>query len=563
MKLTDHVTQVYDHYYLYDEITALLKEYAERYPDYCRIEKTGTTKEGRDILLIKITDTAYGDFEDKPGYYVEGNIHAGEVTGSMVIMYFLDVLFTDFESDEVQKLLKNYTIYACPRVSPDGSEYYLTTPGSVRSVNTFYPYDEPMPGLQPEDIDGDGVIRKMRIKSPSGIWKVSAQDPRVMTKRQPDADEGIFYHVYTEGMIKDFDGMTVKEAPVKYGNDFNRNYPVGWQPEEYQRGAGNYPLSSPETKANAEYLMNHMNICTVVDMHTSGGQVLYTPGFKSRSQCEAQDITLYKGLAKMIGDESGYPVLNVHDEYCNPDDYITYGGFDDFCHFILGIPAITIECWDLGRRAGVHESYPPKHLTDAEQEEDMYKVMKWIDENLNGEGFLPWTKFNHPQLGEVEIGGLYTKFVSQNPPVPFLEQELKKLSSSYFREIKALPRINLDQIKVDQVGEAIYKIEAVIANSGYLPTYVFREGLKNRKLKPLTVTVEGGEIISGKRTEEIGQLAGYGCTSGSNAMYGIMEFSSEPCEKKVTWVIKAEPGTELSLTVSGARTGKKTKIIKL
>ncbi len=563
MKLTENVTNTYDHYYLYEEITAQLKKYAEQYPQYCRLEVTGTTEEGRDILLIKMTDPETGDFEDKPGYYVEGNIHAGELTGSMVIMYFLDTFFTNIDSPEVQNILKKYTVYACPRVSPDGSEYVLTTPYTVRSVNTYYPYEEPMAGLQPEDIDKDGVIRKMRVKSPSGIWKISEDDPRVMVRRKPDDDEGTFYHVYSEGLIQDYDGMNIKEAPAKFGNDFNRNYPIGWEPEDSQRGAGNYPLSSVETKANAVYLMNHMNICSVVDMHTSGGQILYTPGFKSRSECDAQDIAIYKKLGSLANEESGYPVLNVHDEYCNPNDDVTYGGFDDFCHFILGIPALTIECWDLNRRAGTHEQYPPVRLSDEEQEEDMHKIIKWLDDNDCSSYFKPWTKFEHPQLGEVEIGGFDYKFICQNPPIPFLLQELKKHVNFYFREIRTLPLINMDQTTVEQIAEGVYKVDVIAANTGFMPTYVFKEGLKNRKLKPLTVTLEGAEIITGKKSQEIGHLAGHGCIRGMNNPRGPMEMPAEAMEKKVTWVVRAPAGTVLTITTAGGRIGSSSRTITL
>ena len=65
-----------------------------------------------------MTDTAAGAFEDKPAYYMEANIHAGEVTGSMVVMYFLDTLFSNLSDPAIRQLLERYTIYAVPRVSP-------------------------------------------------------------------------------------------------------------------------------------------------------------------------------------------------------------------------------------------------------------------------------------------------------------------------------------------------------------------------------------------------------------------------------------------------------------
>ena len=78
-----------------------------------------------------------------------------------------------------------------------------------------------------------------------------------MVKRQPDETEGEFYNVYPEGVIEGYDGLHVPMAPAEFGNDFNRNYPIGWQEESQQAGSGAHPLSNPETQANARFLLSH------------------------------------------------------------------------------------------------------------------------------------------------------------------------------------------------------------------------------------------------------------------------------------------------------------------
>ena len=130
-------THVYDHYYLYGEIAEIVKGYAAQYPQYAKLDVLGQTEEGRDILLLEITDLSTGDFADKPAYYVEGNIHAGEVTGSMTVMYLMDTIFSNLDDPEIAKILKKNTFYLLPRVSPDGTEHYLTTPESLRSVPRY------------------------------------------------------------------------------------------------------------------------------------------------------------------------------------------------------------------------------------------------------------------------------------------------------------------------------------------------------------------------------------------------------------------------------------------
>ena len=558
-------TQVYDHYYLYQEIKDLMTGYAKDYPEYTKLDVVGRTDEGRDILLLEITDTRTGDFSDKPAYYVEGNIHAGEVTGSMTVMCLMDTIFTNLKEPEMARLLERYTFYLLPRVSPDGSEYYLTTPNTVRSVNRLYPYDRPLPGLTPKDLDGDGAIRFMRVKSPYGAWKISDKDPRLMTRRLPDEIDGEFYNVYPEGEILDYDGMSIKEAPAAFGNDYNRNYPVNWKPEWEQRGAGRYPLANPETRANADFLFAHQNVCAVVDMHTSGGMVLYTPGYKSSKDADPADIAIYKTIGKMASEENGYPLLAVYDEFSPASNPATFGGFDDFCHFMIGIPAFTIECWDLRARAGIKLSVPPKEdISEEERLEDEYKVLQWLDANLEPEeGFKPWTEYDHPQLGKVEIGGVYAKFVEQNPPKKLLQQEVEKHVRFMLREVKALPWVQFDRVQTKALAEGLYEVTAVVGNTGFMPTYVFREGLKNKALKGLTVEISGGEVVTGKAAQEIGHLEGY---SGIQTLdWGIPSRSIEtdPFCKKVSWIVRAKAGDTLTLTCSGGRIGRISMTVEL
>jgi murein tripeptide amidase MpaA len=76
----------YDHYYAYDELSGALKELAQTYPDLVSVQPIGKSGQGRDILVATVTTKATGCDGSKPGFYVDGNHHAGEVTGSMVAL---------------------------------------------------------------------------------------------------------------------------------------------------------------------------------------------------------------------------------------------------------------------------------------------------------------------------------------------------------------------------------------------------------------------------------------------------------------------------------------------
>ena len=99
-------TYVYDHYYKYDEITEILKKHAEAHPGLTELDTIGQTPEGRQQWILKVTNKATGGFDDKPALYVEGNIHAGEVTGSMCAMYMLDYFMSNLDDAEVAWILK-------------------------------------------------------------------------------------------------------------------------------------------------------------------------------------------------------------------------------------------------------------------------------------------------------------------------------------------------------------------------------------------------------------------------------------------------------------------------
>ncbi len=551
------VTGVYDHYFKYGEITETLKKYEAEHPDLCRLSSIGTTPEGREIWLIEITDPSTGTFEDKPGFGVTANIHAGEVTGNCCAMYFLDTIFSNLEEEPVASLLKKNTVYCIPRISPDGSELYLTTTTMLRSVPRMYPFETEQPGVQPEDLDGDGVIRQMRVKDRNGAFKISADDPRIMVKRSPDDTDGDFYNVYSEGKILDYDpDEEIKSAPALFGNDLNRNFPISWAPENRQRGAGSYALSNVEAASMAKFLEAHKNLCTVLHFHTMGGQYLYPPGYKSGKQADPDDMQLYKAIGKMATEETGYVCWNVRDDYMGTRDGEILGLMDDFCYFGMGLINYTCETWDLDVRAGTPHVSPRKEPTDEELIDQVAKRLKWLDENNNGEGFLNWTKFDHPQLGEVEIGGFDYKGVIQNPPTRFILQEAEKHTRFLLREMKTLPHLYYKNTNVKELGGDTWLVETTLANAAFLPTYVTKEALNIRRAKPITAELSGAEVVKGKAKQEIGHLNGFWSKGTYGWGLGGTTVNHEPMEKKLSWIVKGEKGSSVKVVCSAPRAGR-------
>ena len=554
----------YDHYYKYDELEKNLKYFSDKYPELCDLESICVTEENRNVYAMTITNKKTGAALDKPAFHIDGNTHAGEVTGSMAAMHAIDVLLTGYGEDKViTKILDRMTIYVVPRISPDGAETYLTTPYSIRSVNRVHNPENG--GIRSEDLDGDGVIRMMRIPTPYGAWKKDKDDSGIMAKRDPGDADGDFYDIYVEGNFEAFDGdENLKEKKEDWSLDFNRNYPYGWFPENRQAGAGKYPLSNPETKAMADWIIEHPNIGGVSTNHTSGGIILYPPGTRPSTAVSEKDINQFIEIANMGKEELGYEPLNIYDSFiADPANYDS-GAFDDWCYQSQGIVAYTVELWDLAKRVGVPLVWNARNKESAQDELKRFVAcMKWVKENAP-EYYEDWKPFHHETFGDVEIGGFNFKFSQQNPPESFLNGVLEQMTRFMIRFAQSMPRLTIDTLTSEKVSDDIYKVTAVVGNLGYLPTNLTEEAKNLNISKEVEVTISGGKVISGLEKTKIGNLEGYGSTSTGTNFYGnISTDYNAKARKKLTWVVQAKSGTEITVSCAQEKSGKASKTITL
>ncbi len=90
----------FNRFYRYNDLTRLLKEYAKEYPNLIRLESIGKSHEGRDVWLITATNFKSGEAAEKPAFWVDGNIHASEVTASAAALYLINSLVTKYKTDE-------------------------------------------------------------------------------------------------------------------------------------------------------------------------------------------------------------------------------------------------------------------------------------------------------------------------------------------------------------------------------------------------------------------------------------------------------------------------------
>ncbi len=111
-------------FYTFDEIVGVLDQLHATYPELIT-QKTsiGTTYEGRDIWMVKISDQAAVD-EDEPEALIDAMHHGREPESMQATLYFMGWLLEAYGSDPLATyLVDEREIYFVPCVNPDGYEY--------------------------------------------------------------------------------------------------------------------------------------------------------------------------------------------------------------------------------------------------------------------------------------------------------------------------------------------------------------------------------------------------------------------------------------------------------
>lgn len=555
-------------YYRYADLTAIVQGLAEQFPALCRVHSIGKSYEGRDIWCLTLTHSATGPDLDKPAFWVDANIHATEVSPSACALYATHKILTGYGNDEkLTRLLDTRTLYIVPRFNPDGAELFLDERHRrVRSSVRPYPRLEEMDGLYEADVDGDGRLLDMRLKDPNGVWKRHPDEPRLMIPRDPaDPAGGDYYRLLPEGLIRNYDGATIKIAPTREGLDLNRNFPLEWAVESEQRGAGPYPTSEPEVRAVVQFIVDHPNITGAITFHTYSGVYLRPYGTHADEAFPAEDLWTFQAIGQKATELTGYPAVSVfHDFKYHPKETIK-GVFDDWLYDHLGIYAWTCELWSPQTQAGIEMKKDGKWqfiewFRDHPVADDL-KMFKWNDEVLEGQGFITWYKVQHPQLGEVELGGWNDDYCWRNPPPHLLEKEIAPHADFIIWHALISPQLGFREVRVTPMGEGTFHIRALIENTGWLGTAITKRAEEKRLIRPLEVELtlpQGGTLVSGERRAEAGQLTG-------RSLKSTVYWGPDPTTDrvKVDWVVRAASGSTLTITASHQRAGKISKTITL
>jgi len=512
-----------DHTDLQSSIDSL----ARAHRDLVTLEHLATSRGERAVTSIRLTGP--GDAGDRPGVLLVANLEGPRVFSSAVALDHAWRLAEGYASDEsVREFLDTTVVHVVPRANPDAAAARFARPLVERRA-TGPGVDDDRDGREgedpPSDVNGDGLVTWIRVEDPEGAWRTDPSDPRVLIEADRAKGERGKWKLYTEG--RDLDGDERVSEDAAHDAVIDRNFPAGW--EAHEAASGLFPGDEPEVQGIMEFLLGHPEIVMVV---TYGGQdnLVETPkgiedGAPSVKRIPPTGIR--KSDAKYLEELGSRYRERTGSEASGEDEGEAAGRFTRWCYEHRGLWVLSAALWELpdeapepGPESDVGDEGEPSADSDTAPEEPPEagaatkgksksenederepsaeaKKLAWIDAVDPGR-FVPWTSFEHPELGAVEVGG-FAPYARHEPP----EEDWEELAGSHFDHFvtlgATLPRIELVECTREELGDGVWRVSAVLQNEGFLP-FFSRSMRSTRTTRPGRLRLElpdGATLLGG------------------------------------------------------------------
>ncbi|MFH2042072.1 MAG: M14 family metallopeptidase [Acidobacteriota bacterium] len=590
-----------DGYHDYAGLTKALQQTAAKNPKITQLKSIGKTLMGKDLWMLQISGTNGLPAQDKQALLICANLEGDHVIGSEVALGIADFLVMGYGKDEeVTKILDTRTFYILPRLNPDGAELFFADvldeySGNWKPRDDDYDWKTDEDG--PEDLNGDGTITMMRVKDKNGDWIIDKQDPRLMKKKTDDALPDELYSLYTEGRDDDGDGLYNEDRVG--GFDINRNFPHNFGYNSV--GLGVYPVSEVETQALLDFITGYvpelktqprLNICgillfskydnlaagTGIECGTptfpqlpqqaasapSGGMMMFRMGGRRGAPAEPELPPARDPQPKSTNPQDNFIFKTVSDQYKKITGIESalsekpVGSLLEWGYFQYGVPTFSANLWSpeeapSGRppmqRYMAGGGRPSSAASSEDSSPNDARWLAWFDKEMKDMGFLPWTTFQHDQLGEVEIGG-FLPYVRVNPPA----DKIKPLTESHSRFALYLAQqfaaIELDAPVVEKLSSRLFKLTVKIRNVGNFP-YVTAMGQRTGTINPIMLNL---------KFQDDDAMSLFG---GSKRMDTSALKPGE--EKEFSWHIISPPGKTVEISIwarNGGGSRKKQAVLK-
>ncbi len=521
------------------EALAAARALASSHPTNASMRSIGRSFSGESIDALVISENVLNS-EMKPSVLLVGGLDGNRPSSVAVSVEAAAQLLTRPE------LLKGTTFYIIPCANPDAFASVGPRCPSLASRN-LRPVDEDRDGRidedRPQDINADGEITMMRRLDPPAddppTHLPDPADPRLMRSADATKDLRAVHTLYIEGLDCDQDGLIAEDGIG--GVDIDTNFPHRWQ--EFDRTAGATQLSEPESQALAQFVLDHPRIVAALVIGR-WESLTKTPDSKGRDitgrtplALEGSDQPTWEELGKKWRELSAQSRF----EECDPS-----GSFALWLYAHRGIPTFATQLWGRpdasppppppaappaveGAPPAPQLAPPAAPLVPADSEAAGW--LQWSDRDQSGRGFSPWTPFDHPTLGRVEIGGFRAGFRS-DPPA----SEIARLAlavTNFLGELAAKqPRVTLQGITTRSIAPGVIEVQAQLVNEGWLPT-TSGMGRVNKQPAPIIVRISTPKdhLLAGQRVTIVEGLSGAGD------------------RKSFRWLVRTDPAQATTLEV--------------
>jgi len=514
-------------------LAKLLASLAEQNSDLVRVDSIARSTGKCKIWLVEVGKGDEQDRKTRPAMLVVAGIEGNDLVGPSIAVSWIKHLLEQCETDaEISKLLQTTTVYVVPRLNPDAAEHFFTQPKFETSFSDK-PVDNDHDGLMdedgPEDLNGDGLITWMRIEDPEGEYILDPADDRLLIKADPLKSEVGAWRYLTEGIDNDHDELWNEDGPG--GVNFNRNFPYNF--EFFASDAGVHQVSETETRALADFIIDHPNIGVVLTYGAADNLLKIPKGSpppprrKPMTGIDEDDAGYYKAMGELYRKALGLD-KELEDTSCP-------GTFSDWMYFHRGRLSLAAKPWSPA--IAVELSKANEKKTQAEDEKDSEseledekkdndksskddkdernekerQELKWFDEHAP-QAFVKWQAIEHPDFPNqhVEVGG-YSPFALTNPPVAMIEQIAAKHADFLTIVAQRLPRIGIRKIETHHLGQSVYEVKIQVENTGFLPTSL-AHGQATREIYPTRLVIELDDrfFLSGTRITNLPVLQGSG-----------------------------------------------------
>lgn len=549
-----------------------LRALAGRLPGATIVEY-GRSLDGRPLLALQVSRGS-GDPGTKPALLMIGGVEPERL--ATVELALAIAGRAGAVPDSGIDPLTTSVLYVIADPAPDGRARVLA--GGTGWIGT--PVDEDADGRLdedgPEDLDGDGFVRWMRVWRDGGSYRADTADVRASRMADAAAGQPGQFDLVREGKDNDVDDRLGEDAPG--GTRFDANFPHGWA--LFGAGAGLFPMSQPESKALAEFVLGRPNIAMALvlgseDILSGNGKSAKGAGDGGGKGALGEEPAAEASRGAPAGGPQGVAGLDLlAGESTTPSS----GGFGRGPRTaITSIPKADQPYYDRAATEWQKSVGVPKNkaaaagagsvagwlryqmgaftltscgwaLPDSAQTSNEDGTFQYLRQT-NAEGnFREWRAFDHPDFPglRVEIGGL-DPLLGVVPPRAVTDS-LGLNQGNFARELlEWMPRLVIESAKVTALGDGLYRVLIEVGNDGWLPT-ALEAGVTSRRARPVRVEIEkqsGVEVVGGPPVKLISTIKGSGG------------------RERVEWIVKAKAGTIIVARAATPRAGEARREVTL